>query len=126
MDDTANELLSLAGNIEFEEDELARRDGKEGVNGKDNNVEGWVDKRTLMTGDELIELNESVEPVRLLLTRRKIKATKEKADWNCFTFESINLVEMLSMIAGRLTSYWCAVHNFKLRDGLAFVVLVRW
>ena len=26
MDDAANELLSLAGNIEFEEDELARRE----------------------------------------------------------------------------------------------------
>ena len=30
LDDAVKELLSLAGNIEFEEDELARRDGKEG------------------------------------------------------------------------------------------------
>jgi len=69
LDDAAKELLSLAGNIEFEEDELARRDGKEGDEDEDDNVEGWIDERTLMTDAELEELDESVEPVRLLLTK---------------------------------------------------------
>ena len=69
LDDAANELLSLAGNIEFEEDELARRDREEGVEGEDNNIEGWVDERTLMIEDELIEVDESVEPIFLLLTK---------------------------------------------------------
>ena len=65
----AKELLSLAGNIEFEEDKLARRDGKEGDDEEDDNVEGWIDKCTLMTDAELEELDESIEPVRLLLTK---------------------------------------------------------
>ena len=69
MDDAAKELLSLAGNIEFEEDELARRDGGEGDEDEDDNVEGWIDERTRMTEAELEELDESVVPVRLLLTK---------------------------------------------------------
>lgn len=69
LDDAAKELLSLASNIEFEEDELARRDGKEGDEDEDDNVEGWIDERTLMTDAELEELDDSVEPVRLLLTK---------------------------------------------------------
>jgi len=46
-------MSCCAGNIEFEEDELVRRDGED-----DNEC-------TLMTEDELIELDESVKPVRL-------------------------------------------------------------
>jgi hypothetical protein len=69
LDDAAIELLALADNIEFEEDELAMRDREEGVDGEDDNIEGWVDERTSMSEDELIELNESVEPIRLLLTK---------------------------------------------------------
>ena len=67
LDDVAKELLSLAGNIEFKEDELAWRDGKEGEEGEDDNIEGWIDKCTLMTDVELEELDESIEPVHLLL-----------------------------------------------------------
>jgi hypothetical protein len=39
LDNTAKKLLSLAGNIEFEEDELARRDGKEGDEDEDKHQE---------------------------------------------------------------------------------------
>ena len=74
LDDGAQELLSLAGNIEFEEDELAQRDGKEGEENEDDNVEGWIDERILMTDIELEELDESVEPVRLLLTKVSLLA----------------------------------------------------
>jgi hypothetical protein len=69
LDDAAKELLSLAGNIDFEEDELAGRDGKEADEDEDDNVEGWIDERTQMTDIELAELDQSVEPVRLLLTK---------------------------------------------------------
>src|SRR6266567_1425672 len=68
-DEATEELLTLAGNIEFEEEELARRDGEEGAGGEDDSVEGWVDERTSMTEEELNELDESVEPVRILLTK---------------------------------------------------------
>ena len=74
LDDGAQELLSLAGNIEFEEDELAWRDGKEGEENEDDNVEGWIDERILMTDTELEELDDSVEPVRLLLTKVSLLA----------------------------------------------------
>ena len=74
LNDRAQELLSLAGNIEFEEDELAQRDGKEGEENEDDNVEGWIDERILMTDIELEELDESVEPVRLLLTKVSLLA----------------------------------------------------
>jgi hypothetical protein len=68
LDNMAEDLLSLAGNIEFEEEELAR-DGKEGDEDEDDNVEGWIDECTQMTDIELEELEGSVEPVRLLLTK---------------------------------------------------------
>jgi len=73
LDDTAKELLSLAGNIEFKEDELAQRDANEEEE-DDDNVEGWIDECTLMTDVELEELDESVEPVRLLLTKVSLLA----------------------------------------------------
>src|ERR1700761_2021172 len=59
LDDTAKELLSLAGNIEFEEDESARRAGKEGDEHEDDNLDGWIDERPQMTDVELEELDES-------------------------------------------------------------------
>jgi hypothetical protein len=55
-DEATNEMLS---NIEFDGDE----------NCEDDNVEGWVDERELMTEKELEELDESVEPLRLLLMK---------------------------------------------------------
>jgi len=64
----------LLENIEFEEDELARRDANEEEEDDDDNVEGWIDERTLMTDIELEELDESVEPVRLLLTKVSLLA----------------------------------------------------
>lgn len=62
------ELLALAGDIEVEE-EAASRDGEDGVSGEDDNVEGWIDERTLMNEEDLEKLEESVEPVRVLLTK---------------------------------------------------------
>jgi hypothetical protein len=69
LNNTAEELLFLAGNIESEEEELARRDEKEGDEYEDDNVEGWIDERKMMTDAQLEELDASVEPVRLLLTK---------------------------------------------------------
>jgi hypothetical protein len=46
-----------------------RRNGKEGDEGEDDNVEGWIDECLHMTDVELEELDGSVEPVRLVLTK---------------------------------------------------------
>ena len=67
LNEVTNELLSLAGNIEIDEG-LERREGDEGED-KDDNVEGWIDERTLMTQEEVEELDASVEPLCLLLTK---------------------------------------------------------
>ena len=67
VDEAAMELEALAGNIELEEEEWARREGT--AEEEDDNVEGWIDERTLMTDEELDELDASVQPVRLLLTK---------------------------------------------------------
>jgi hypothetical protein len=60
LNEATNELFSLAGNIEFDEDE---------EEDEADNVEGWIDERTLMTQEEVEKLDESVEPLRLLLTK---------------------------------------------------------
>ena len=65
VDDASKELLSLAGNVEDEED-VVSREGEGGVDTEepeDDNLEGWVDERTLMDVEDLNELEESVKPV---------------------------------------------------------------
>jgi hypothetical protein len=61
LKEATNEMLSLEGNIQF--------DGERDCEDDSDNVEGWVDKRELMTEEELEELDESVEPIRLLLMK---------------------------------------------------------
>jgi len=73
VDRATEELLKLAGDIEGEEwstvcDSLHAENGGEGE-GEDNNVEGWVDERALMTENDLEELDDALQPVRFLLTK---------------------------------------------------------
>ena len=68
MDEATKELLKLACEIDLEE-EITARAGDEGDATEDDNDEGWVDEREEMTEEELLELAESVRPVRLLLTK---------------------------------------------------------
>ena len=67
--DLTNEMLSLAGNIQFEEGELSREGEADDGDSEYDNVEGWIDERTLMDEDDLNELEERVKPVRALLTK---------------------------------------------------------
>ena len=62
FDEAAKELLSLAGKIDVKEEESSR-DGEDGVAGEEDNVEGWIDERTLLDEEDLEELDKSVEPV---------------------------------------------------------------
>ena len=68
LDEATKELLKLAGNIDLEE-EITARAGNEGDATDDDDVEGWIDEHEEMSEDELIELAESIQPVRLLLTK---------------------------------------------------------
>jgi hypothetical protein len=71
LDDGSKELLSLAGNVEDEDDVLSR-EGEGEVDTEepeDDNIEGWVDECTLMDNDDVDELERSVKPVRVLLTK---------------------------------------------------------
>jgi hypothetical protein len=61
LNEATNEMLSFADNIEFEEEA--------GDDCESDNVEGWIDERELMTEEELEKLDESCEPLRLLLTK---------------------------------------------------------
>jgi len=61
-----NELLIFADNLDFEDEELTGRDDGEE---EDDNVEGWIDEHLLMTEQEVEKLDESVAPLRLLLTK---------------------------------------------------------
>jgi hypothetical protein len=70
LDEATKELLALAGDIVLEEEE-SRNEGND--DDDDDNCEGWIDEREKMTEQEREELDESVQPVRLVLT--KVSAT---------------------------------------------------
>jgi hypothetical protein len=74
LDEATNELLALAGDIAREEQQTADV-GKD--DDDDNNEEGWIDKRELMSEWERDELDESVQPVRLLLIKVSCHVTAE-------------------------------------------------
>lgn len=64
LDDATEELLKLASDIDIEEEKFDNNEDDES-----DNVEGWIDEREMMTEKELDELEASVVPVRLLLTK---------------------------------------------------------
>jgi hypothetical protein len=69
LDEALRELANIAGNIELEEAEDRQGNGAENDSEEDDNIEGWIDKRELLTEEEKIELDEAVRPVRLVLTK---------------------------------------------------------
>ena len=75
-DDATVALIELAGNIEFEEEEM----DEYGDNDNDNdnsddqeevmeNTDDWVNEREAMTMEQLAELDKSVQPVRWMLVK---------------------------------------------------------
>ena len=68
LDDALDELAKLAGNIEQEEAECCEVNSDEGDE-DDDNVDGWIDERANMTDEEKEELDEAVQPIRLVLTK---------------------------------------------------------
>jgi len=64
----ADEILNLADELELEE-EITAREGEEGEEGDNDNVEGWIDEREEMNETQLEELEARVQPIRLLLVK---------------------------------------------------------
>jgi hypothetical protein len=68
MEEAVKELLKLAGDVNLEEETTANAGNEEDTT-EDDNEQGWVDELEELTEEELLELGESVQPVRLLLTK---------------------------------------------------------
>ena len=75
-DDATVALIELAGNIEFEEEEMDEYGDND--NDDDNsddqeevmeNTDDWVNEREAMTMEQLAELDKSVQPVRRMLVK---------------------------------------------------------
>ena len=66
--EATKELLKLTRELEVEE-EVTVSGGDEADAMEDDNDEGQVDECEEMTEEELLELSESIQPVRLLLTK---------------------------------------------------------
>ena len=70
FDEATRALVELAGNIDVEEQEMAGENSDDGDDGEDDkNMEDWVDERGTMTAEQLTALDESVQPVRLMLVK---------------------------------------------------------
>ena len=69
FDEATTALIALAGDIDMEEQEMGV--GRDNGNDDDDseNVESWVDERVDMTVEQLAALNESIQPVRLMLVK---------------------------------------------------------
>jgi hypothetical protein len=79
-DDTTRELLDLAGDIDEEEvEEAAEQEDPQDETDEQpchDNDEGWIDERYDMTNEDIDELEDSVRPIRFLLT----KVNKQKQE----------------------------------------------
>lgn len=71
LDEATTELLELAGDLTLEE-EQSRDEGEDDE--EDDNEEGWIDERERMPDWEREELDDNVQPVRLLLTKVSLAA----------------------------------------------------
>jgi hypothetical protein len=72
-DERTDELLDLAGDIKAEELEMQceQEDSQEGPEEgpSHDNDKGWVNERKDMTEEDKEELEDSVQPIRVLLTK---------------------------------------------------------
>lgn len=68
LNEAKAELRNLAGNLELEEMDSQQESGTD-EELEDDSVEGWVDEREEMTAMEVETLDESVGPLRLMLTK---------------------------------------------------------
>lgn len=76
-EEAKTELLQLAGDLEIEEMDARKEfDGEE----EEDAVEGWIDEREEMTAREREELDVSVGPLRLMLTKVILITIRKSAE----------------------------------------------
>jgi hypothetical protein len=75
-DKRTHELYNLAGNIETEEletltelEDSQQQDDDDEPGPCNDNDEGWVDERDELTQEDIDELEDRVQPIRVLLTK---------------------------------------------------------
>ena len=70
LDDVAKELAALAVDLDIEE-QISREEESEGDEDleEDDNIEGWTDVREELSIEERAALDESLQPVRLVLVK---------------------------------------------------------
>ena len=80
-DEGASEIQKLAGDIEREELEMQNdQDDSQELEDRGpshDNDEGWINEREDMTGEDINDLEESVRPIRFLLTKVSRESKQE-------------------------------------------------
>jgi hypothetical protein len=72
FDEPTTALIELAGNIDIEEQEMAKSDD-DGDDEDAKNTEDWVDERSTMNMEQLTALDKSAQPVRLMLVKVRVE-----------------------------------------------------
>ena len=69
--------MDLADDIDVEEEEMAESGDNDNDNDNEDNenIENWVDEQDNITVEQLTKLNDSVQPVRLMLVKVHIDST---------------------------------------------------
>jgi hypothetical protein len=71
-DEATTALRELAGNIDNEEQEMADSEDDSEDEEENENMDDWVDERQALTMERLAELDESLQPVRVMLVKVRV------------------------------------------------------
>lgn len=112
FDEATTALMELAGNIDVEERDMAESGDDRDDDEEEENTEDWVDERDTMTVEQLAMLNESVQPVTLML----LKVRKFHGNFSLHGNNFINT--LLSVTQLRKTTF--AIKNSST------IILPRW
>ena len=77
----ADEMLELADGLELDEAEEENSEGEDEV--EDDNVEGWIDEREVMSEEQLEELEAGIRPIRVLLIKVSNQSSRSR-DTHCW------------------------------------------
>jgi hypothetical protein len=73
FDKATTALIELTGNIDIEEQEMAKSGDDSNDDEDVENMENWVDKRDTMSAEQCTALDKSVQPMRLMLVKVRVE-----------------------------------------------------